>query len=92
MTDRELGALQFAVWAFLLYCLVLAVVAVWRRFIRNGDVVAEAEAVRVKAELALAEVMADHASIKSFVADWMPMSRKVAIAEAIVVDRQRDHR
>lgn len=92
MTDRELGIVQFAIWAFLIYCLVLAVVAVWRRFIRNGDVVKDAEDLAAEADAIIAQAMVDHASIESFVADWMPLTRRTAIAEAIYVDRQRDHR
>lgn len=95
MSDRELGIVQFAVWAFLIYCLVLAVIAVWRLFLRSGDVVAQADELWAEAQTLIVEaeqVLDEHATIESFVDEWMPVTQKVAIAEAIAVDRQRDHR
>ncbi len=78
MTDHEQAVVEVLIFFFLIYILILLVLTAWRRFLRDGDVVAEAN-----------EIRRDYASIESFVEDWIPLSQKVAIAESRYLDKER---
>lgn len=80
MTDHDLAILELTIWALAIYVLVLTVVAVTRRFILDGDVVADAQ-----------QVLHDQESIDSYVADWLTPAPKTNIREAIDIAQQRVH-
>ncbi|MEO6604322.1 MAG: hypothetical protein ABIN55_01790 [Aeromicrobium sp.] len=78
MSDHEQAIVEVLIFFFLIYIAFLLVWTAWRRFIRDGDVVADAN-----------EILRDQVSIESYVEDWMPLSQKIAIAESRYLDKAR---
>lgn len=79
MTDHDEAVLEVWIFFALIFFTILAAYWFYIRFIRDGDVVAEANQIRQ-----------DHAAIDSFVTEWMePTKHSIHITEALYLAKQR---
>ena len=79
MNAHDVAVMQVLIFFLLIYGTFLLAWTAWRRFLRDGDVVAEAN-----------QILRDQASLESYVEDWMPLSVKVRVAEARAVEKERE--
>lgn len=88
MTERESTILDLTVWALLIYLTTLLVLHAWRRYIRSGDVVAEAQRATAQAN----RLISQQRSIDSWVTNWLERPKhSTHISEAMYVERTRSH-
>lgn len=78
MDDHELAVLEVFIWFALIFFTGMSAYWFYMRFVRDGDVVAEAN-----------RVLDENETIESYLEEWSGTTVKTAIAETRALDQDR---